>query len=86
MKLPIVVKSLKPLPGAFIKAKKKIGANKNNCIMIGDQLMTDVFGAHAVGLKCILVQPLVEKDLIHTIILRKVERLFMKNIKPEKGR
>lgn len=86
LKLPIVVKSLKPLPGAFIKAKKKIGANKNNCIMIGDQLMTDVFGAHAVGLKCILVQPLVEKDLIHTIILRKVERLFLKNIKPEKGR
>lgn len=86
LNLPIVVKSLKPLPGAFRRARKKIGANKKNCIMIGDQLMTDVFGAHAVGLKCILVQPLVEKDLIHTLVLRKVERLFLRNIEPEKGK
>lgn len=48
--------------------------------------MTDVFGAHLVGLKCILVQPLVEKDLIHTLMLRKIERLFLKNIEPEKGK
>ena len=54
--------------------------------MIGDQLMTDVFGAHLVGLKCYLVLPLVEKDLIHTLVLRKVERLFLRNIQPEKGR
>lgn len=46
--------------------------------------MTDVFGAHVVGLKCILVEPLVEKDLIHTLILRKVEKLFLKNVEPEK--
>lgn len=86
LKLPIVVRSLKPLPAAFIRAKKKIGANKKNCIMIGDQLMTDVFGSHAVGLKCILVEPLVEKDLIHTLILRKVEKLFLRNVKVEKGK
>ena len=86
LKLPIVVKSLKPLPAAFRRARQKIGANKSNCIMIGDQLMTDVFGAHFVGLKCYLVLPLVEKDLVHTLVLRKVERLFLKNIQPEKGR
>lgn len=83
IKLPIVVKSLKPLPAAFYRARKKIGANKQNCIMIGDQLMTDVFGAHVVGLKCILVQPLVEKDLIHTLMLRKIEKVFLRNIEPE---
>ena len=82
--LPIVVKSLKPLPMAFNRAMKKIGANKKNSIMIGDQLMTDVFGSHVLGLKCILVKPLVEKDLIHTLALRKVEKLFLRNIEPEK--
>lgn len=45
--------------------------------------MTDVFGAHVVGLKCILVEPLVEKDLIHTLMLRKIEKIFLRNIKPE---
>ena len=81
--LPIVVKSLKPLPMAFSRAMKKIGANKRNSIMIGDQLMTDVFGSHAVGLKCILVKPLVKKDLVHTLALRKVEKLFLRNLEPE---
>lgn len=84
MDLPIVVKSLKPLPHAFRKSLKKIGANKSNSIMIGDQLMTDVFGSHVVGLKCILVKPLVKKDLIHTLALRKVEKLFLRNLEPEK--
>lgn len=81
--LPIVVRSLKPLPPAFLRSLKKIGANKKNSIMIGDQLMTDVFGSHAVGLKCILVKPLVKKDLIHTLALRKVEKLFLRNLEPE---
>ena len=84
LQLPIVVRSLKPLPPAFLRALKKIGANKQNSIMIGDQLMTDVFGSHAVGLKCYLVEPLVEKDLIHTLILRKDDRAILRNVKPEK--
>lgn len=81
--LPIVVKSLKPLPPAFFKALKKIGAKKTETLMIGDQLMTDVFGAHTVGLKCYLVRPLVEKDLIHTLILRKFENVLLKGIEPQ---
>ena len=81
--LPIVVKSLKPLPPAFFRAMKKIGAKKQQTLMIGDQLMTDVFGAHAVGLKCYLVKPLVEKDLIHTLILRKFENIILRNQKAE---
>lgn len=79
IKLPIVVKSLKPLPPAFKRAMKKIGANKKQTLMIGDQLMTDVFGAHSVGLKCYLVKPLVEQDLIHTLILRKFENIILKS-------
>ena len=81
--LPIVVKSLKPLPPAFFRAMKKIGAKKQQTLMIGDQLMTDVFGAHTVGLKCYLVKPLVEKDLIHTLILRKFENIILRNQKAE---
>lgn len=81
--LPIVVRSLKPLPPAFFRALKKIGAKKQNSIMIGDQLMTDVFGSHAVGIKCYMVEPLVEKDLVHTLLLRKIERVLLKGHNPE---
>lgn len=83
LNLPIVVKALKPFPIAFIKALNKIGAKKENTIMIGDQLLTDVVGAHIAGIKCYLVLPLVKKDLKHTLILRKIEKIFLKNIKPE---
>lgn len=83
LKLPIVVKSLKPLPPAFFRAMKKINAKKKETIMIGDQLMTDVFGAHAVGLKCYLVKPLVKKDLIHTLLLRKIENVILRKTSPE---
>ena len=81
--LPIVVRALKPLPFAYFKAMKKIGSNKTNTISIGDQLMTDVFGAHVCGLKCYLLKPLVEKDLIHTLFLRKLEKLILNGRKPE---
>lgn len=83
LELPIVVKSLKPLPHAFFRALKKIGANKKNTIMIGDQLMTDVLGAHLVGLKCYLLCPLVKADLKHTLILRKFEKLILRGNVPQ---
>lgn len=84
LNLPIVTKSIKPLPIAFLRALNKIGAKKSETIMIGDQLMTDVFGAHFVGLKCILLKPLVKCDLKHTLILRKVENKLLKDAKVEK--
>lgn len=81
LNLNIVRRSLKPLPPAFIRAMSILKSNKNNTIMIGDQLMTDVIGAHLVGLKCILVKPLVEKDLKHTLILRKIENIILRRKK-----
>lgn len=81
--MPIVTKSLKPLPHGFLIVMKKLGAKRKETLMIGDQLMTDVLGAHTVGLKVVLVEPLVEKDLKHTLILRKIERKILGNRKPE---
>lgn len=81
--LPIVSHAVKPLPPAFLIAKKKIGAKRKTTLMIGDQLITDVLGAHAVGIKVYLLCPLVEQDLKHTLILRNLERLFIGEMKPE---
>lgn len=82
--LPLVAKSLKPLPIAFLRAMKKIKASRKNTLMIGDQLMTDVFGAHMAGVDCILLKPLVKTDLVHTLALRKIENIFMRVKQPER--
>ena len=81
--LPIVAKAMKPFPAAFICARGKIGAKRAETVVIGDQLMTDVVGAHLAGMKAYLLAPLVEKDLPHTLLLRKVERVLMGDREPE---
>lgn len=81
--LPIVAKAVKPMPPAFLIALRKIGARRKNTVMIGDQLITDVLGAHFIGMKAYMLQPLVEQDLKHTLMLRNLERVFMGDREPE---
>lgn len=81
--LPIVAKAIKPLPFAFHRALKKIGAPKAQTVVIGDQLITDVFGAHFYGMPAYLLAPLVEQDLPHTLFLRRFEKIIMGDRKPE---
>lgn len=83
MDLPIVAKAMKPLPIGFSAAMKKIGGNRTDSVVIGDQLMTDVLGAHLVGMKAFLVLPLAEVDLKHTLLLRNFERLILGELRPE---
>lgn len=81
--LPIVSHAVKPLPPAYFIALQKIGAKRKNTVAIGDQLITDVIGAHLLGIKAYLVCPLVEHDLKHTLLLRNVERKFIGHLTPE---
>ena len=85
LELPIVAKAIKPLPPAFLMALHKIQAKRATTVVIGDQLVTDVLGAHFLGMKAYLLQPLVEQDLPHTLMLRHFERLVMGNAKPEEA-
>ena len=83
LKLPIVSHAVKPLFPAFLVALNKIGAKRKNTVMIGDQVITDVLGAHGLGIKAYMVLPLVKKDLTHTLILRNLEKLMLRGMKPE---
>ncbi len=83
LELPIVAKAMKPCPAAFFMALRTIGAKRSNTVMIGDQLMTDVLGAHLAGIKAYLIAPLVEQDLPHTLMLRTIERAVMRTRLPE---
>lgn len=83
MGLSIVSKAMKPLPFGYHKALKLMRVSKAKTLMIGDQLVTDVFGAHAAGMRAYMVLPLVKQDLKHTLAFRKLEKIFMADMKPE---
>jgi len=69
----------KPLPIGFARALKSLGAKRENCAMLGDQLFTDVLGANIYGLRSFLVKPL-SPGKPHTKVLRKLENICLKRI------
>ena len=84
--LPITAKAMKPLPGGFRRACKQLGSTPKNTLMVGDQLTTDIVGAHLVGMTAYLVCPLAEVDLTHTKVVRVFENALMGNREPEGAR
>lgn len=81
--LPVVAKAMKPLPYAYYLAKRQMGCPLGLTLAIGDQLLTDVCGAHVLGVTAYLVEPLATKDLRHTLVLRHLERKLMGAMRAE---
>ena len=46
------------------------------CVLIGDQLMTDIKCATRLKCKCVLTEPLVKKEALVTFINRKIDRYY----------
>lgn len=68
----------KPLSRNFKRAAKVMGADIDKTVMVGDQLMTDIFGANMVKMKSILVIPVKNKDGFATLLNRRLERRIMR--------
>ncbi|MDY3930760.1 MAG: YqeG family HAD IIIA-type phosphatase [Erysipelotrichaceae bacterium] len=56
--------SLKPLPRGFRKVLRRYHCRPQETAVIGDQILTDIFGGNQMGMLTILVDPLSEKDHI----------------------
>jgi len=78
----LVSKAIKPLPFAFIKGLRKVGATRRTAAVIGDQLFTDVLGGNLLGMTTILVVPLSSSDLPHTLLLRRIESRLLAGREP----
>jgi HAD superfamily phosphatase (TIGR01668 family) len=79
--VPYVWYAKKPFKFGFKKALKLAGTEKEETIVIGDQLMTDVYGATRFGIKAILVASVKRKsDRKITQINRKLEKIILKKI------
>jgi len=55
--LPYISRGLKPLPFGFFRARKRMGLRRREVAAVGDQIFTDVLGAHLAGVKAILLTP-----------------------------
>ncbi|MFD2671612.1 YqeG family HAD IIIA-type phosphatase [Marinicrinis sediminis] len=77
LKLPFIHKARKPLGGAFRKALNQLGSSPKETMMIGDQLLTDVFGGNRIGLYTILVNPVsMIGEGFGTRVNRRLEKLI----------
>ncbi|MUV39563.1 uncharacterized protein JNUCC1_03441 [Lentibacillus sp. JNUCC-1] len=74
---PYVFSARKPLKRAFKQVARKMELRKEEIVVIGDQLLTDVLGGNMAGLYTILVVPIVKTDGFFTRFNRKVERRIL---------
>lgn len=55
--VPCISRAAKPLVFNIRRAMRKLGAEKSETVLIGDQLFTDIWGANRAGIKSVLVEP-----------------------------
>lgn len=65
----------KPSRRMYLMALARYGASKEEAVMIGDQIFTDVLGANRAGIDAIWVKPIARKEFAGTKISRLGERL-----------
>lgn len=72
-----IAEAKKPRPQGFLKGAKLLGMDPSALLAVGDQLLTDVYGAHRAGMKCLLVDAL---DPAHEQPFVRVKRILEKPV------
>lgn len=76
--------SLKPLPFKFWNVCSKYGYKPKECVVLGDQLLTDILGANLSGCYGIYSKQLQDKDTPLTRINRAIEKRIWSIINDKK--
>lgn len=75
IRLPYYAHARKPLPFGFCAAAKQAGVNRKECVVIGDQLFTDMLGANLAGIPSVLLEPIkMETEQKFIVFKRKIEK------------
>jgi uncharacterized protein len=77
LQIPFIFQARKPLVRAFNKALSEMGIKKEEAVVIGDQLLTDVLGGNRSGFHTILVVPVAQTDGFITKFNRFAERRIL---------
>lgn len=81
VEVPFIYKARKPMTNAFRQAMKDMKLKKDEIVIVGDQIFTDVFGGNRLGVHTILVVPVARNDGWVTKFNRKMEHLFLARMK-----
>ncbi|MFS1513581.1 YqeG family HAD IIIA-type phosphatase [Chengkuizengella sp. SCS-71B] len=82
LNIPFLPNARKPANLAFKKALQLMSLKASETVVIGDQLLTDVYGGNRFGLNTILVKPVsIGEDSFFTRINRKIERIILSKLK-----
>lgn len=78
LKCDFIANAAKPLAKGYKKISKKYNLKPNEMCMIGDQIVTDIYGGNRFGMFTVLVDPLGKKDLKITSLNRLIESKILK--------
>lgn len=81
--IPFIHRARKPLAVSYKKVYQLLNLKADEVCMIGDQLLTDVFGGNRQGIHTILVVPVASTDGIWTRFNRMVERRILSSFKKQ---
>ena len=76
----VVDHAMKPAPFALARAMRLMGASREETVMIGDQVFTDVAAGNLAGVRTVLVRPQSRSDLWYTHVFRVFERLALRGV------
>lgn len=80
LNIPYKATALKPSRRNFRLAMEQMNLEPEETLVIGDQIMTDVVGANRLGLKVVLVKPIVNHDNIYTVVNRTLEKTILRKV------
>lgn len=73
----------KPSAQGYYRGMQVLGTTEANTMMVGDQLLTDIYGAKKIGLACFLVVPIDTRQeyWFTTLVNRRLERLLLRRLR-----
>ncbi len=75
LNLPWITRAGKPLPLGFRRGMQRMGTTPDTTAVVGDQMLTDIFGGNSLGLLTVLVEPISAREALATsLIQRPIER------------
>ena len=73
----VLCNARKPTSRGYRQAMEMMGTDAPTTFVVGDQLLTDMWGAHRAGLYKILVNPIHPKEEIQIVLKRKLENIIL---------
>lgn len=82
LRLGFIYSARKPRSKAFLRALQIMNLQPKEAVVVGDQLLTDMFGGNRLGIHTILVRPIaIHDENIYTRINRRIEKWVISRLK-----